>query len=83
MTTIIAYSVTDTDQNLLHVIPLSSFNNPVKVDIIIVLSSRFFFKYRENRNLPKIMEYVSIRTKIQTHYQSHTGKAEGFGIVCD
>lgn len=51
MTTIIAYSVTDTDQNLLHVIPLSSFNNPVKVDIIIVLSSRFFFKEQRKQEL--------------------------------
>ena len=51
MTIIIAYSVTETDQNLLHVIPLSSFNNPVKVDIIIVLSSRFFFKVQRKQEL--------------------------------
>lgn len=28
------------------------------------------------------MEYISVRTKIQIHFQSHTQKAEGgFGIV--
>ena len=43
--------MTETDQNLLRVIPLSSFNNPVKVDVIIVLSSRFFFKVQRKQEL--------------------------------